>query len=82
VRDATTSQNSSPQFAHLTTRRKHYKKNLFLIAVRTLLKQKLNSGIKIGGLAVGFTCCVLIILHVHFERSYDSLHRKGANISE
>lgn len=55
-------------------------KNLLLVAIRLLFKQKTNTLIKIGGLAVGFTCCVLIILYIHFEYSYDSFHRKRANI--
>ncbi|HZY79369.1 MAG TPA: ABC transporter permease [Cyclobacteriaceae bacterium] len=55
-------------------------KNLLLIAVRVLLKQKTNTIIKIGGLAVGFTCCLLILLYVHFESNYDSFHRNGNNI--
>lgn len=55
-------------------------KNLLLIALRLLLKQKTNSIIKIGGLSVGFTCCVLIVLYVHFEYSYDSFHTRRNNI--
>jgi putative ABC transport system permease protein len=55
-------------------------KNLFLIALRVLLKQKTSTIIKIGGLAVGFACCVLIILYVNFEYSFDSFHQKRENI--
>ncbi|HMJ70880.1 MAG TPA: ABC transporter permease [Cyclobacteriaceae bacterium] len=55
-------------------------KNLLLIALRVLLKQRTSTVIKIGGLAVGFASCVLIILYVNFEYSYDSFHQKRENI--
>ena len=55
-------------------------KNIFIIPLRVLIKQKVNSIIKIGGLAVGFSCSLLIILYLHFELSYDSFHKKAKNI--
>lgn len=55
-------------------------KNLFLVAVRLLFRQKTNTIIKAGGLAVAFTCCLLIILYVRFESSYDSFHRQADHI--
>lgn len=55
-------------------------KNLFLVALRVLRKNKANTIIKAGGLALGFTCCVLIVLYVHFESNFESFHRNGENI--
>ena len=55
-------------------------KNALVIPIRVLLKQKVSSLIKIGGLAIGFSCSLLILLYLHFEFSYDTFHSKGQNI--
>ena len=55
-------------------------KNVFIIPLRILIKQKGNSVIKIGGLAVGFSCSLLILLYVHFELTYDTFHEKAKHI--
>ncbi|MCG8418088.1 MAG: ABC transporter permease [Proteobacteria bacterium] len=47
-------------------------RNYFISAIRNLLKYKLYSFINIAGLAVGMACCVLILLFVRYELSYDS----------
>lgn len=46
-------------------------RNYFKIAFRNLLKSKFYSFINIIGLAVGIACCLLIILFVQDELSYD-----------
>lgn len=46
-------------------------RNYLKIAWRNLVKQKLYSSIKIGGLAVGMAACLLIALYVRQEVSYD-----------
>ena len=46
-------------------------RNYFIIAFRTLIKQPLFSFIKIAGLAVGVTGCLVIFLVTHFELSFD-----------
>ncbi len=46
-------------------------KNYFKIAIRNLLKNKLYSMINIGGLATGLSACVLIVLFVKHELSFD-----------
>ncbi|MCG8387917.1 MAG: ABC transporter permease [Cytophagales bacterium] len=46
-------------------------RNYFKITCRNLLKQKLYAFINIGGLAVGLTCFILIILYIQHELSYD-----------
>jgi len=43
----------------------------FKIALRNLWKHKGFSVINIGGLAIGMTCCLLLLLYVHYEWSYD-----------
>ncbi len=45
--------------------------NYFKISWRSLLRQKMYSGIKIGGLAIGVAACFLISLYVKDELSYD-----------
>ncbi len=49
-------------------------KNYFKIAFRNLLKSKFYSFINIVGLAVGIACCLLIMLFVQDELSYDKHH--------
>lgn len=55
---------------------KHYLK----IAVRHLRQQKVITGINIAGLSIGMTCCILIMLFVKNEKSYDNFHVNGKNI--
>ena len=55
-------------------------KNYFKTAIRTLRKQKMYSLINIGGLAVGIACCLLIVLFVIDELSYDQHHEHADRI--
>ncbi|GAB3926955.1 ABC transporter permease [Mucilaginibacter myungsuensis] len=55
-------------------------KNYLKIAWRSLLRQKLYSLINIGGLAVGLCVCMLVMLYVAHEYSYDSFHNGGDRI--
>jgi putative ABC transport system permease protein len=55
-------------------------KNYFKIALRNLLRHKGYSFINIAGLAVGITCCLLILLFVQDELSYDRYHEKADRI--
>lgn len=41
------------------------------IALRNLWKNKGFSLINIGGLAIGLTCCLVLLLYVNYEWSYD-----------
>lgn len=52
-------------------------KNYFLTAFRSLKRNKLHASINIIGLAIGMTCCILIILFIQFELGYDR-HNKNA----
>jgi len=49
-------------------------KNYIKIAVRNLIKHKIDSAISIGGLAAGLACCILLVFYVRFEWSYDIFH--------
>ena len=55
-------------------------KNYIKITLRNLSKQKLYSFITIIGLSVGITCCLLIMLYVRQEMSYDNLYPNADNI--
>jgi putative ABC transport system permease protein len=50
----------------------------FKIAFRSLWRNKGFSLINIGGLAIGLACCLLLLLYVHYEFSYDQQF-KNAN---
>ncbi|SFE73424.1 putative ABC transport system permease protein [Chitinophaga sp. CF118] len=55
---------------------KHYLK----IAIRHLRQQKVITAINIAGLSIGMACCILIILFVKDERSYDTFHVNANSI--
>ena len=46
-------------------------RNYWTVAVRALAKSKTYSVINIAGLAIGMAACVLILLYVRYENSYD-----------
>ena len=49
-------------------------KNYVKIALRNMQKQKLFSFINISGLAIGIACCLLVLLFIQHELSYDMFH--------
>lgn len=55
-------------------------KNYLKIAWRNLVRQRLYSLINISGLAVGLAVCMLIMLYVAHEHSYDRFHKNGNRI--
>ena len=55
-------------------------KNYLKIAVRNILRQGIYSFINIIGLAVGIACCILILLFVRYELSYDKFNKKADRI--
>ena len=55
-------------------------RNYFSVAWRNLRKNKLYSLINIGGLAAGICICMLILLYVVHEMSYDKFHRNADRI--
>ncbi len=52
-------------------------KNYIKIAVRTLLKNKLSSFINITGLSIGISTCIVILIFVRYEDSFDGYHEKA-----
>ena len=52
-------------------------KNYFKTALRNLLKNKTFSAINIVGLAIGMAVCIIILLFVSYERSFDDFHTKN-----
>jgi len=52
-------------------------RNYFLIASRYLLRNKGYTAINLAGLAIGISCCILIMLFVRSEFSYDRFHAKS-----
>jgi len=46
-------------------------RNYWTVAVRALAKSKSYSIINIAGLAIGMAACILILLYIDYERSYD-----------
>ncbi|MGS2764775.1 ABC transporter permease [Sinomicrobium sp. M5D2P9] len=55
-------------------------KNYLKIAFRNLWKNKSVSAIHIIGLVTGITCCLLMILYIQHELSYDKFQEKGDRI--
>lgn len=52
----------------------------FLLALRSILKNKTTSFINVFGLSVAFTALVLILMYVIGELSYDRYHQKADRI--
>ena len=46
-------------------------RNYWTVAVRALAKSKTYSIINIAGLAIGMAACILILLYIRYEKSYD-----------
>lgn len=55
-------------------------KNYLKVALRNLLKQKGHTVINLAGLAVGMACCLLILLYVQHELSFDDYHANKERI--
>ncbi|TWJ04886.1 putative ABC transport system permease protein [Mucilaginibacter frigoritolerans] len=54
--------------------------NYVKIAWRNLTKQRLYSFINISGLAVGLAVCIMIMMYVTHEMSYDKFHKNSKRI--
>ncbi|CCH51916.1 Macrolide export ATP-binding/permease protein macB [Fibrisoma limi BUZ 3] len=55
-------------------------RNYVKIAVRNLLRSKSFSAINILGLSVGMTCCMLLLLYIRSELSFDKHHEHADNL--
>ena len=47
-------------------------RNYWTVAVRALAKNRTYSVINIAGLAIGMAACIMILLYINYERSYDN----------
>jgi putative ABC transport system permease protein len=55
-------------------------RNYFLIALRSIRKNRGHAVINVLGLALGITCSIVIFLIMRFELSYDNYHSEGDRI--
>jgi putative ABC transport system permease protein len=55
-------------------------KNYFITSLRNFIRQRLYSFINIGGLAIGIAVCILILMWVNDELSYDKFNINFDNI--
>ena len=55
-------------------------KNYLKIALRNILRHKGYSLINVLGLAIGMACCILILLYVQDELSYDRYHENADRV--
>jgi putative ABC transport system permease protein len=55
-------------------------RNYLIVGLRALMKSRVYAAINILGLAVGMAACLLILLYVRYERSYDSWLPNAENI--
>ena len=55
-------------------------KNFLKTAFRNLIKHKGYSLLNILGLAIGMACCLLILVYVQDELSYDRFHENADRI--
>jgi len=55
-------------------------RNYFKIAVRNLRRSKAFTAINVAGLALGIATCLLIVLYIQYELSYDRWNEKSDRI--
>ncbi|MBK7869992.1 MAG: ABC transporter permease [Saprospiraceae bacterium] len=55
-------------------------KNYLKIAIRNIRKDKVYAFINISGLAVGIAVCLLMVLYIQHELSYDRFHSKAERV--
>ena len=54
-------------------------RNYWTVAVRALAKNRTYSIINVAGLAIGMAACIMILLYVRYEQSYDDWLPNAAN---
>ena len=55
-------------------------RNYLLIAYRNLWKDKVSSVINVVGLSIGMACCMLILIYIKDELSYNTTNKNEKNI--
>jgi putative ABC transport system permease protein len=73
-------QKAMPLWSSWKLKRNYMFRNYLRIAWRNLVRQRLYSLINISGLAVGLAVCMLIMLYVAHEHSYDRFHKNADRI--
>jgi putative ABC transport system permease protein len=58
----------------------HMLKEYFKIAIRNIGRNKLYSIINVVGLSMSIACCILIMLYIRYEFSYDRFHKNADRI--
>jgi len=54
--------------------------NFFNVTLRSIAKSRINFAINIIGLSIGLACCMLVVLFVKDEITYDQFHEQADNI--
>jgi len=54
--------------------------NYLKVSLRNIRRHKGYAFINIAGLAIGMACCILILLYIQFELSFDRYHEKADRI--
>ncbi len=54
--------------------------NYTKIVLRKIKRQKGYSFINIAGLAIGMACCIVMVLYIHSELSFDTFHENADRI--
>lgn len=52
----------------------------FKIALRNLWKNKGFTLINVGGLAIGMVCCLMLLLYVYYEWSFDKQYKNADKV--
>jgi putative ABC transport system permease protein len=55
-------------------------RNLFKVALRNLLKQRVYTAINVAGFTIGIASCMLILLYTNYELSYDTFFERKDRI--
>ena len=55
-------------------------RNYFTVARRNMAKNKMHTGITIGGFALGLATCMMIFLFIKTELGYDKHYKDGARV--
>ena len=55
-------------------------KNFIKITMRNIKRQKLYAFINIAGLAVGLVVCILMVLYIRFELTFDDFHENADRV--
>ncbi len=56
-------------------------RNYFKIAWRNLLKNKIETAVNVFGLTIGLAACMLIVIYILYENSYDDFFKNKKQIS-